>query len=127
MLETTVFSIDNAHDFRTMARFMRYVDTHRAMGDFKGTVLSCIGEYKGVMEPSFMMLTIDYDKYIKGSGYLTNQESVLKIPGDSRQPCHLEFKDGTQVILSKSKLGKGKDGWTYILSEDKYFHCEVEA
>ena len=123
MLEAVIFSIDKANDFRTMARFMRFVDTHRAMGDFKGQVLQCIGEYKGVMEPSFMMLTIDYDKYIKGSGYVDNQESILKIPGDDRQPCHLEFKDGSQVILGPVFDGKGKDGWTYILSENRYFHC----
>ena len=123
MLERVIFAIDNDIDTHVNAKFMRWVDTNRVMGKM-GEMDLCIGCYNGVMERSYMILARDLHivaEYIKG------QESVLFIPGDVRQPCHLMYlADGSTLGLEPMVEVPYVDaiqaeGWTYC--NGKYFVC----
>jgi hypothetical protein len=127
-LATVIFSIDNSSDVHQQAKFLRYVDTLRAMGKLVGGVSQCIGCYKGTLERSYMMLLVDFDKQVRNSGFVTDQESFLHVPGDVRQPCVLEYQTSgvrealgpmsqTPMALSHHK------SWTYKEEQGKYFVC----
>ena len=129
MLETVIFSIDDSHDGHQQAKFLRYIDTLRVMGKLRGMFALCIGCYRGDMERSYMMLAMDYEKHIPKSGYVDNQESILRVPGDVRQPCCLEYLDGSNsVLLSSMKRVHSNeihlyDGWTYVEKTGAYYVC----
>lgn len=128
MLETVIFSIDKAHDLHQQARFLRYLDTVRAMGGLRGHVGSCVGSYKGVLERSYMIPLVDFNNHVRDSGYVSQQESFLHVPGDVRQPCVLEYSDGSRESLgamrqvTKDKVGD-YDAWTYVEATGHYFVC----
>ena len=132
-LSKVIFSIDNVSSLHTMATFTRFLDTKRAMGKLVGSVTLCVGSYKGELEPSFMMNEVDFNKFIRGTDWIDDQESILNVPGDVRQPCTLEYLASGHV----EALGPMKevfwctaglpeyDGWTYVPATGKYFTCEV--
>lgn len=128
MLETVIFSIDKAHDLHTQAKFLRYLDTLRAMGGLRGYVASCVGSYNGDIERSYMMPLVDFNNHVRDSGYVDNQESFLRVPGDVRQPCVLEYQDrqvevlGPMYQVSKDKAQE-YDAWTYVEATGHYFVC----
>ena len=98
-LEKTVFAIDNNIVTHTLAKFLRHVDTQRAMGNLKGSIVHCIGSWVDDdgythLEPSYMVDSVDYYAVVADSGYVDKQICVLKVPGDTRQPCSLEFRKG---------------------------------
>jgi hypothetical protein len=128
MLETVIFAIDNSHDVHQQAKFLRHVDTLRVMGKLRGLFALCIGSYKGDMERSYMMLATDYEKHIPKSGYVDNQESILRVPGDVRQPCTLEYFDGRREVIGPMKRIHSSerhlyDGWTYVEKTGAYYVC----
>ena len=132
-LSKVIFSIDNVSDLHTMATFTRFLDTKRAMGKLVGSVTLCVGSYKGKMEQSFMMDQVDFNKFIRGTYWIDDQESVLHVPGDVRQPCSLEylasghieaFNRMREVFWCAAGLPE-YDGWRYVPATGKYFSCEV--
>lgn len=129
MLETIVFSIDKGSDVHTQAKFLRYIDTLRAMGYLRGKFASCIGSYDGVVERSYMMLAVDFNKHVRNEGFVDGQESILRVPGDVRQPCILEFIDGSDpVSLEPMKQVSAScvhmyPAWTYVEETGHYFVC----
>jgi hypothetical protein len=131
-LSKVIFSIDNVSDLHTMATFTRFLDTKRAMGKLVGSVTLCVGSYKGELEPSFMMNEVDFNKFIRGSDWIKNQESFLHVPGDVRQPCVLEYVAGGHDRVRPMKeifwCAAGlpcNDSWTYVPATGKYFTCET--
>jgi hypothetical protein len=66
-MEMIVFSIDKAHDLHTQAKFLRHLSNRKAMGEMLGEVQLCIGKYEGVLEPSFLMLSVDFNKHVRGT------------------------------------------------------------
>lgn len=129
MLETVVFAIDNGCDVHPQAKFLRYIDTLRAMGKFRGMFAPCIGNYRGEMERSYMMLAADFETHVRNSGYIDKQESILRIPGDVRQPCVLEYlEDGTREALEPMQRVHSNEahmfqGWTYVEKTGAYYVC----
>ena len=127
-LERVIFAIDNGSDLHTQAKFLRLVDTLRAMGKLKGSVTSCIGMYHGVMERSYMMLAVDYETHIAHTSFVQAQESVLYVPGDTRQPCTLRYSSGnTEALETMSEIDYSEacetNSWTYVEETGKYFAC----
>lgn len=127
-LERVIFAIDNGHDIHQQAKFLRLVDTLRAMNKLKGSVVSCIGMYHGTLERSYMMLSVDYETHIAHTSFVQAQESVLYVPGDTRQPCTLRYSSGsTEALGTMSKIDYGeaveRDSWTYIEETGKYYAC----
>ena len=129
-LEQIVFAIDKNYDAHTVSKFMRYMDTQRAMGR-ADPVVQCIGawtdeEGETYLEPSYMVSTCDFDKHVKDSGYVDDQVCFLVIPGDTRQPCALRYPDGSQEALSpmrKITSTLGVTNWTYVIETGGYFTC----
>lgn len=129
--EKVCFAIDNNTDTHIVAKFLRLMDTRRALGDLHGEVVQCIGMWsdddgKQYLEPSYMMDARDYYEYVEPSGYVDSQECVLRVPGDTRQPCSLDFKDGSTIGLTPMKEIRGPVfafDWTYVIATGKYFTC----
>lgn len=127
MLEKVIFAIDNDKDTHAVAKFLRYVDTEQVMGRF-GPMQHLIGSYEGVMECSYM---IDKRDLPKVQSYIAGQDSVLCVPADTRQPCHLEFirePDQEYIVLGPMREvsdweALSLDAWTYNLATNKYFMC----
>lgn len=126
MLEHAIFAIDNGNDPQTKARFLRYCDAERALGRMpKLTML--IGSYQGELEFSYMMPS----KYLlRVTSFICNQESILLVPGDNRQPCVLHYpENGERVSIGKMRevdqlTALGFEGWTYNPLTCKYYICE---
>ena len=132
MLNKIIFAVDGNKDLHTVAKFMRHMDTCRAMNTLSGSFVKCIGMYKGDLEPSYMMDEVDYRKLVESAGYTAGQESILHVPGDTRQPCTLEFRDGsTKVVGPMVEVDAGKamflPSWTYNMETSKYFSTEGNA
>ena len=112
-----IFSIDKAWDLHTKAKFLRYIDTQRALGELKGNMVLCIGSYKGVLEDSFILRADDFDRFVRPSHYVSGQESVLHVRGKDMH-CKLEIfyegyvNLGRMVQMTKEEAYK-QDGWTY--------------
>ncbi len=117
-LEKVLFSIDNWDDMRTSMRFEKYLDIKVAMGDCR-PVAKGIGSYEGALEVCYMMDRIDFDKFVRDSDFVANQESFALIPGDVRQPVVVEYHNSTHEDL---ELGPMKcydtppegPGWAYM-------------
>jgi len=125
MLERVIFAIDNDTDTHVVAKFMRHVDTLRAM-DKIDPVVQLVGCYKGQLERSYMMRADQFD-YVRD--YIKGQESILRVPGDVRQPCVLEFvSSGERVGLGPMREVSAAEAaqieaWTYSQKQNKYFVC----
>ena len=134
-----IFSIDKAWDLHTKAKFLRYIDTQRALGELKGNMVLCIGSYKGVLEDSFILRADDFDRFVRQSPYISGQESVLHVKGRDMH-CKLEifyegytgmpakraarmFSLGRMVQMTKEEAYK-QDGWTYRPDLDIYWSVE---
>jgi len=117
-MNSVIFSIDNPEDLHTKAKFLRFVDTLRALDKLSGNVILAIGCYKGDLEPAFIVKEADFYQHILPSGYLKNQESVLRV-GGSRMHCTLEMLGSGEVIdvghlesVSREEAVKS-EGFTY--------------
>ena len=119
-----VFSVDDVDDLHSYARALRSLDELRAVGKLKECVM-CVGSYEGAIEPRFMVLAKDFEDHIRGAWYISEQESILRIPGDVRQPCVLEYlSGGLRLTLGKMRESqdiRGADGWTYVIESGKYY------
>ena len=126
-LEKVVFAIDDNWNVHTVAKFLRHVDTLRAMGKIK-PVVQCIGNWEGVLEVSYMMNLKDFDKHVVPYGFVEGQEAVLVVAGDTRQPCHIRFPTGHTVSVGPMVEIDGPIGnWTYVPATNKYFTCKDET
>ena len=127
-LEKVVFAIDNNTDVHTVAKFMRHMDTCRAMNTLKGSFVQCIGMYNGLLEPSYMMDEADYRQLVANTDYVVLQDYILLVPRDVRQPCTLEYPDHTFAIGPMREVSAAKamqcSSWTYVQATNKYFTCE---
>ena len=125
-LNKVIFAIDNNTDTHTVSKFLRYIDTIRAMHRINGPVVHCIGCWEGILEPSYMMDQIDYDNFVKRSGYVDAQECVMHVPGDTRQPCSLVYPNGVTHSIGVMREVPADEalqatGWTYVMATSKYF------
>ena len=117
-MKYTIFSIDNHTDLHVMSKFLRFVDTLRAMDKTKGKFIQCVGSWEGELEPSFLCNTEDYEAHIKDSGYVNGQECVMQVSECNKQYAQLLYPSGVAAFLGSLK-SVGKDramkehGWTY--------------
>jgi hypothetical protein len=120
-LEKAIFEIDDDKNLHTVAKFLRHVDTLRAMGKIN-PVHQTIGSFEGKLSMSYMMdakdLPLVYD-------YIKEQDWILRVPGDTRQPASLETPKGRHVttlgpLRKVSDPGKEPD-WTYEPTTETYW------
>jgi hypothetical protein len=98
------------------------------MGKLQGSVIQCVGYWQGVLEQSYMMDEQDYLDHVAPLGFAANQDCILVVPGDVKQFCHLQHRDGTIERLNvmrqvSAEESKTLDGWTYVPATDRYFTC----
>lgn len=126
MLNKIIFAIDNNTNTHAVAKFMRHVDTKRALGELQGGLVHCIGYWEGILEPSYMMDERDYRKFVEPMGFTDGQVCIMHVPGDTRQPCTLEYQDGSTETLHpmhevSKDVAKFLNAWTYVQDTGKYF------
>lgn len=129
MLNKIIFAIDNDLTVHAVAKFMRHIDTARAVGTLKGSFIPCIGCYDGVMEASYMMDERDYRRLVEPLSFTADQDCIMHVPADTRQPCTLEFPTGeTQSIGSMREVqphdALGLTAWTYVIETSTYWTTE---
>ena len=125
-LNKVIFAIDNNTDTHRVAKFLRYMDTQRAMTRTSNNMVHCIGCWEGILEPSYMVDEADWNAFVKWSDFVENQDCVLYVPGDTRQPCTLVYRDGTQQTVGTMREAPASEalqatGWTYVQATGKYF------
>jgi len=127
MLNKIIFAIDNNTDFHTVAKFMRHIDTARAMDTLKGGVVMATGYWEGELEASYIMDEVDYRKLVEPLGFTKDQACILHVPADTRQPCTLEYGEGlpNKTVGAMREVSKGEalegNAWTYVQETNKYF------
>jgi len=126
MLERIIFAIDSPTDTYRVMQFAKHCATQKALGRM-GKVQHLVGCYKGQLECSYMVRAIDWH-HVKQ--FCLNQESILRVPGDVRQPCVLEYlSTGERVSVGPmAQVEPLKalqcDAWTYDLEKGKYYVCQ---
>lgn len=129
ILERVLFSVDSPSDIHEYNAAVRQLSQMEAMGKIAECV-PCIGSYDGFLEPSFMVLAGDFEKHIRGQFFMDGQESILRVPGDQRQPCVLEFLEtGSRLSVGPMKCVTKRqalsvNSWTYRLDSNQYFTTE---
>lgn len=124
-LEKIIFSIDNVENAQVLGKFLYKMSQEKALGNMDA-ITPLIGKYEGRLEYSFMANSKDLEKILP---YMGNQETVLLVPGDVRQPCFLWYLGTTR----QDKLGPMKevswveasalDAYSYVLETGKYYAC----
>jgi len=125
-LETIIFAIDQGQDLHTRAKFLRHIDTARAMGTLRDGFQIAIGYWEGMLETSYIMSRRDYEKLVLPIGATRDQVCVLAVSGDTRQPCVLEYQDGsTEAVGIMKEVSPNEihhhSAWTFVESTGKYF------
>lgn len=131
-MEYVVFAIDNNTDNHTVAKFMRLMDTKRALGDMTGNMVQCIGNWEGILEVSYIVTTTDYVAHVIPSGYAKGQMAVMVVPASTRQPATIWDADlgKMQVVLGPVKEITAQDAkpdvaWTFNTTTGKYFTADT--
>ena len=131
-----IFSIDNVHDVRALAKFTHVMDVNHAMQKMKGVMKVCVGSYKGALETSFILTDEDFREFVEGSDFVRNQESVLLVEhghkGRSYASLHYlvsGLRDGDHVNLGIIKsvdksVALTQDAWTYRPDLNTYWITE---
>lgn len=129
MTNTVIFAIDDNTDLHTVAKFMRHMDTAKAVHKLRGMFVQCIGMYNGVLEPAYMMNERDYRQLVATTGYVAQQDCILLVPRDVRQPCTLEFPDHQFAIGPMREVSAAEamqcSSWTYVQVTNKYFTTDT--
>jgi hypothetical protein len=133
MLNKIIFAIDDDTDTHVVAKFMRHIDTMRALGELKGSFIPCIGCYDGMLESSYMMDERDYRRFVEPMGFTDQQDCILHVPADTRQPCTIEWNkfgdlecwNNTKTIgamrsVTAAEAMQLRD-WTYVIETNTYW------
>lgn len=129
MTEHVIFEIDNPTDTHQLAKFMRLVDTLRAMAILAGEVVTAIGCYKGQLNQSFIMTRRDFEDHIFNSGFVGKQESFLYVETGhkGRQYAKLVYQFHPvvepigQLVEVTAQEALQEMAWTYRPDLGKYW------
>ena len=127
--EKVIFSVDGCHDVADTYRFTKYIAGVRALGDLKGNVRQCIGQWDGKLELSWIMDRDDFDKHVRNTHFVEDQEFFLHVPGNPADNCWLSDKQGgvTELGVLEEVSTDYLDnyaGWTYMMDTNKYYTCD---
>jgi len=128
MKDVVVFSIDNSTDITTFKKFLHYVDNLRAMQKLEGNIIQTIGMYEGVLEFSFLMSKEDFDKHIRDTDWVVNQDNVFVVSQGEKEVQYgsLHYKNGVvehigRVYSCYSKEAFNEPNWTYRPDKNMYW------
>lgn len=111
-----IFSIDKEDNPIFLSAFKSYIANCDMDGD---NCLPVIGCYKGQIERAFIINAKHFDKYVKPSGFVDNQESFLQVASGNKMEAVLLFPaTGARVSLGSMHQvdeaeAKACEAWTY--------------
>lgn len=130
MTDYVIFTYDKNPDIHASSKFYRFIDTLRAMGKLRGKVIKSFGMYDGLIEDSFIARRDDFFEHIFHSGFVSEQESFLMVPGDVKQPVSLYFPStGKYERLGRMVSSDTMPmtlGWTYRPDLGKYWYVKED-
>lgn len=120
-MKYVIFSIDDQSPMGVL-NFLKHFNER----DTKGTVVQCVGSYKGETEWSFLTLWEDFRDHVAFHNFVGGQESVLRISECNKQYAQLLYQDGAEQSLGSLKsVSKEEalkhDAWTYRPDLDVYW------
>lgn len=125
-MKYTIFSIDKQSSPIWVNAFVGWFRSFGGVGE----IVPVIGCYKGETEVGFICHSDDFDKYVWGTLWVSQQESVMRVSECNKQYAKLEYGDfgidkelNTAPVNYMEGLGslrcvteevaKAQDGWTY--------------
>lgn len=63
-----------------------------------GRFMPMIGKYNGKAEHSFICRTEDFDEFIRDTGWIAGQESILHVAQGNKMECWLEYFDDREDV-----------------------------
>lgn len=123
-MKYTIFSIDGEDAFWNRDIFE---SQFRSSVLTKGALKPMKGSYKGVEEYSWICLSEDFNKFVQPTGFVVNQESILRVSECNKKYTVLvKLQGGEQTHLGCMKSvteaeAKAQDAWSYRIDLDQYF------
>lgn len=99
-----IFSIDNEDNPFAMHLFMDYIDMVRSRAK-TSNLIPCVGSYNGQKENAFMWSLNDFNAHIRGSIFVTRQESILHVASGNKMEAELEYLQPDAAILTHEFIG----------------------
>jgi hypothetical protein len=127
-MDYVIFAIDDNTNTHTVAKFLRHMDTKRAMGELKGNMVHCIGNWEGILEVSYILRRDDYLAHVLPMGFTQDQEAVMVAPTSTRQPASImshdlaeHFQELGPVRTIAAHEATPDVAWTFNTMSGKYF------
>lgn len=126
MKNVVIFAIDNGHDLHQQAKFLRHLDTMRAMGKLSAMPKCCVGYWEGQLERSYILPIDDYRVYVAQHGFVDGQHSVVRVDdnvnADLMRPdlSVRMFNIGRMHAVSQD-VAQVMGAWTYVEEEGRYY------
>lgn len=117
MNNIVIFSTDGQDSLRGLAKGIHFIDVIAAMRHDVYDIVPVWGMYKGRPELSFACDEPTWERYIKDSPYVQNQESILILNMVNEKGYLKYLETGEQVYLGKVKgvdNVEGLDSWSYV-------------
>ena len=123
-MKYTIFSIDGEASSYVRQDFeFMFKDDNRTIG----SCVPLVGMYKGEHENSYVCLSEDFNSFVLPMGFVTNQESILRVSECNKKYTTLVMLEGgkqTHLGCMKSVTeaeAMKEDAWTYRPDLDQYF------
>ena len=124
MKNVVIFAIDNGSSLHQQAKFLRHLDTMRAMRRLSAMPKCCIGFWEGQLERSYILPIEDYRVYVAQHGWVDGQHSVVMT--DLHGQADLMKPDLSEVYQHLRVMRKISDptlykAWTFVEEEGQYY------
>ena len=122
-MSRVIFSIDNYHDPHVLAKFLRHMDTQKALGKLCGKFGVLHGSWRGIPELAFECNIKDYANFVIPFGVTKNQEVVLVIHSNG-EVVGLSYNKTTRLgtwTEVPELEAKMSEGYTYRPEDKKWF------
>lgn len=126
MKNVVIFAIDKGADLHQQAKFLRHMDTMRALQKMGASPKCCIGYWEGHLERSYILSIDDYRAYVVQHGWTVQQHSVVLV--DDNGNADLMRPDLSARMFNIGRMHKvdadvaGKlEAWTFVEEEGQYY------
>lgn len=126
MKNVVIFAIDRGWDLHQQAKFLRHMDTMRAMGKLSAHLKCCVGFWEGNPERSYILPIEDYKVYVAPHGWVDNQHSVVRV--DEVENADLMWPKLEVKMCSIGRMNKVDadvalklGAWTFVEEESQYY------
>lgn len=126
MKNVVIFAIDNGSSLHQQAKFLRHLDTMRAMGRLSAFPKCGIGFWEGQLERVYVLPIEDYRIYVAQHGWVDGQHSVVRVDAydnaDLMRP-RLEVRMFNIGRMNKvdADVARRLEAWTFVEEEGQYY------